>query len=101
MNLAFFGCCALATKDRVGQISHLPDKIYRRQFGPWDIELTSDPVQAKIKFNGWPAGVIDPLGGIIAAGQAANEDSFIAAIESELGQPIEQFMAIPPAGTGE
>ena len=37
---------------------------------------------ALIEFNGWPAGIIDPFGGIVAAGTVANEDSFIAAVEA-------------------
>ena len=36
---------------------------------------------ALIEFNGWPAGIVDPFGGIIAAGDAANEDTFITAVE--------------------
>lgn len=35
-----------------------------------------------IRFNEWPAGLIDPRSGVIAAGAAANEDSFIAAVQA-------------------
>ena len=35
-------------------------------------------------FNGWLAGLLDPYGGTIAAGEAANEDVFIEAIENKL-----------------
>jgi hypothetical protein len=39
------------------------------------------PFTAYVQFNGWPAGIIDPYGGIIAAGDAANEDAFITALK--------------------
>lgn len=39
------------------------------------------PFTCYIKYNGWPAGVLDFGGGIIAAGEGANEDTFIAALE--------------------
>lgn len=38
------------------------------------------PFNAFIKYNGWPAGVVDPGGGVIAAGSGANEDTFIEAL---------------------
>lgn len=39
-------------------------------------------MSAVLEFNGWPAGIIDPFGGIIAAGAAANEDTLIAALKA-------------------
>jgi hypothetical protein len=39
------------------------------------------PYSAWITFNGWPAGVLSPVGGVIAAGSAANEDTFIDALK--------------------
>lgn len=44
------------------------------------------PYHARLTFNGWPAGIINPYGGIIAAGEAANEDTFIAALDEELSR---------------
>ena len=41
------------------------------------------PFSAYVRFNGWPAGVIDPAGGIIAAGEVANEDAFIEALKAQ------------------
>ncbi len=41
---------------------------------------------AYVEFNGWPAGVISPRGGEFVAGAAANEDAFIAALESAIKQ---------------
>ena len=38
-----------------------------------------------IEWNGWPAGVIDPFGGTIAAGECANEDTFITALAKAKG----------------
>jgi hypothetical protein len=46
------------------------------------------PYNAYLEYNGWPAGIIDPFGGLIAAGAAANEDALIAAIEKRLGRKI-------------
>jgi hypothetical protein len=33
-----------------------------------------------VKYNGWPAGMFGPGGGIIAAGEGANESTFIEAL---------------------
>ncbi len=35
-----------------------------------------------VVYNGWPAGIIGPYGGTIAAGDAANEDALIAALKA-------------------
>ena len=35
---------------------------------------------AYVEFNGWPAGLVDPGGGVIAAGAAANEGMLIEAL---------------------
>lgn len=40
------------------------------------------PFHASIDWNGWPAGLISPGGGIIAAGACANEDTFIEALKA-------------------
>ncbi len=42
------------------------------------------PYSVYIAYNGWPAGIIDPHGGIIAGGEAANEETFIKAIREAL-----------------
>lgn len=101
--LAWAGCGALALKDKVGVIANLPDGLYRRKIGDlWRIVFNGTgearkpddgpelpPFSVYVEYNGWPAGIIDPAGGILAAGDAANEDTFIAAIEAELGCGIE------------
>jgi len=40
------------------------------------------PFCCAVKFNGWPAGLFDPTGGVIAAGEGANETTFIAALRA-------------------
>lgn len=42
------------------------------------------PYHIYVEFNGWPAGVLNPYGGCIAAGEAANETTFIAAVKSAI-----------------
>lgn len=41
-----------------------------------------DPYHAYVEFNGWPAGVFQPYGGSFAAGSAANETTFAAALKA-------------------
>ena len=40
-----------------------------------------------IEFNGWPAGLINPFAGWIAAGTVANEDALIEALRLALATP--------------
>ena len=43
------------------------------------------PFNCYVEFNGFPAGIFDPVnGGVIAAGKLANEETFIKAIESQI-----------------
>jgi hypothetical protein len=42
------------------------------------------PFCAYLRYNGFPAGIASPNGGIIANGSMANEDSFIAAVKTKL-----------------
>lgn len=44
------------------------------------------PFECYVQYNGWPAGILTPCGGIIAAGECANEDTFIAAIEAAIAR---------------
>lgn len=39
-----------------------------------------DPYTAYVEYNGWPAGLFGYHGGTIAAGEGANESTFIAAL---------------------
>jgi len=38
------------------------------------------PFHTYIEYNGWPAGLMTPYGGTIAAGEGANEDTLVAAL---------------------
>jgi len=43
------------------------------------------PFEAHVRFNGWPFAILNPYGGgVIGAGEAANEDTCIAALEAEI-----------------
>lgn len=37
-----------------------------------------------VQFDGWPAAVFNPYGGAMAAGEAANEDAFLAALDAAI-----------------
>lgn len=43
------------------------------------------PFSAYVEFNGWPAGVFTPAGGVLAAGTLANEATLIAALRRASG----------------
>ena len=66
--------------------------IVEQEVGIWKLELhTGDdliddlpPFHVRLSFNGWPAGIIAAGGGIMAAGEAGNEDALIAALENAL-----------------
>jgi hypothetical protein len=38
------------------------------------------PFACYVGFNGWPAGILTPTGGALAAGSLANEETFLAAL---------------------
>ena len=40
-----------------------------------------------IEFNGWPAGLLNPFEGTIAAGKVANEEALIAALRAAIEAP--------------
>lgn len=44
--------------------------------------MIAQPYHIYIEFNGWPAGVMTPFDGQIAAGECANEATFIQALTS-------------------
>ena len=96
---AFALIMRLAEKDKVKAINKLDGCWERRIDDNWQISLNGHPhtvlnsrdmevlgFSCLIEFNGFPAGMLDPAGGIIAAGQAANEDTFIEAIERILDE---------------
>lgn len=44
------------------------------------------PFACYVQWNGWPAGLITPAGGTIAAGEAANEDTLIDALKAAIAK---------------
>ena len=44
------------------------------------------PYTMYVEFNGFPAGIVDPFGGVMATGELANEDALIAILKSVLGE---------------
>lgn len=95
----FFLLAKLATKDDAAPLNKHPG-CWERAIGDlWWIAVNGHldtikcshgakvpPFNCYVEFNGWPAGLFDPMGGIIAAGDAANEETFAAAVEAEIGK---------------
>ena len=93
---AFFAIADLSNALGAGPLNKHPGCWAHQVDEQWHIEVnghtvpmrTADgccelqPFHAAILFNGWPAGIINPRGGTIAAGEAANEDAFIAAVRA-------------------
>lgn len=89
---------ALAQADGVAPLNKHPGCWYRRLDQRWEIAINGhgEPVTHPFEgcphevppfsifamFNGWPAGIIDPFGGSICAGELANIDSFVAALRT-------------------
>ncbi len=45
-------------------------------------DVPIEPFHCYVEFNGWPAGLLSPADGILAAGAIANEDAFIEALQA-------------------
>jgi hypothetical protein len=97
---AFAEIVALAERLGVSKINEMPGCWEHQVDKRWWIAVNAHaaetpcsmgtkvpPFTAYVQFNGWPAGQIDPAGGWIAAGEAANEDTFIAALKASGGSP--------------
>lgn len=102
---AFYKLAQLAEKDGIESINKFPG-CWTRQIGKhWWVAINGhksvtkasspsgasagdgvdvEPFHAYVEFNGWPAGQFSPYGGWVAAGDAANESTFISAIDAEL-----------------
>ena len=87
MSIAFILCVDLALKRGHKNIR---DQVLALDVdGAWKITINGKseacdnipPYGVLVEFNGWPAGILDPGGGVIAAGEAANEDTLIAALK--------------------
>ena len=97
---AFMALALLAKHDKLDADPEAG--LWHRKVGGWEIwanrggnpqtrspnEPEISPCSVYLEWMGWPAGLIYPYGGIIAAGEGANEDSFIAAIEAEIGKKV-------------
>lgn len=60
----------------------------------WVVRLEQQPEGYPIfviEFNGWPAGVASGAGGIIAAGELANEETFVAALQEGLADVLKEL----------
>lgn len=65
--------------------SHKVDELWSFEVNGFPhTEQGIPPFNVKVVFNGFPAGLIGPYDGIIAAGAAANEDTFIQALKDHL-----------------
>src|SRR5271165_6748419 len=78
----------LHEKDGVQPLSLHPGLWERKIDDKWEIRANGHkepiehvpPFSIYVKFNGWPAGVIDPSGSCFAAGSLANLETFNAAL---------------------
>ena len=88
ISTAFTAVVELAIALGVHRADQLPglweytvDEQWRVRLNPHDDERERiPPFHVAIEFNGWPAGLVSPGGGVIAAGEAANEEAFIVAV---------------------
>lgn len=78
-------------------VAPLKGKMWRVECGRWVIWVNGSNETAKTEdgvelppfgayctFNGWPAGLFNPYGGTIAAGELANEDTLCEAIQERI-----------------
>ena len=94
-----FGLCARLMLKRLNQEGYeaLPDYpgvlSMKLDDERWKIECHAQknqeihglqPYVMRVLWNDWPAGMMTPIGGAIAAGELANEDTLIAALEASL-----------------
>lgn len=52
-------------------------------------EASIPPFSALVYWGDWPAGIIDPYGGCLAAGESANEDTLCAALDAAIASVAE------------
>ena len=57
------------------------------QGGPEGAIIEVPGYSALVYFNGWPAGILDPFGGILAGSGVANEATLIAALQNATPRP--------------
>ena len=89
---AFVKAIELAAACGARKINQLPGCWSHQIDGHWKIDVNGKdvtvenipPYHIAIEYNGWPAGILSPIGGIIAAGEGANETTFIAALDKAI-----------------
>lgn len=114
LSIAFLRIAELATA------SGLEKGAITRMYGAWRYKLITDdrwefavnghkeavvspllpntniePFEAYVEYNGWPFATIGPYGGQMGAGELANEDTFIEALEKEIrhyGAEVEELV---------
>lgn len=92
--------CKRAQRLGVQPLNALPGCWYQKLTGGWEFAVNGHnepktqkfeqhdepvgigPFHLYAEFNGWPAATLTPYGGEIAAGAAANVDTFIEALEA-------------------
>lgn len=65
-------------------------------FGPWKVTVNGTDGErdgiprfcAKVEYNGRPAGVLDPFGGVMVADEVANEAALIEALDAALPEAM-------------
>jgi hypothetical protein len=82
-NEAWQAICDIAAKEKTGPLNELPG-LYHIIAGKWQLWIngkqsplitdgvTVQPFHAYVEHNGWPAGIMTPNSGEIAAGSLAN-----------------------------
>ncbi len=89
--------CDLAKQDGQTPLNKLPGP-YHRVAGKWELWVNGTDADLPatdecaalprfvmyVKFNGWPAGFLDPHSGTIAAGEMANIFTFRDALKAEV-----------------
>ncbi len=64
-----------------------PDVGWHVVLNPTDTSIGEvESFAAHACWNGWPAGIIDPDGGVLAAGELANERTLLSWLESDQQQ---------------
>ena len=100
--LAFHLIAELGIADGVAPMSKHEGLWYRKLDENWEIAVnghreailsqsdvnriacTVEPFRAAVWWNGWLEGFIDPYGGVIAAGELANEETLVAALRKAI-----------------
>lgn len=101
ISYVFDGVLRVAKAQGVRNIKRLPHGWYYRLDDTWEwivngtlepitvtpsgtMGATVPPFTAAVWYHGWLAGLFSPFEGIFAAGEGANEETFLAAIEAAL-----------------